>query len=224
MNPAREAFLERVRAAIKAGNQSGTPPLPARGTVGYQGAGPDPAAHFFELLTRAGGQPHPVADDGAAVTHVLELVARHRAQKILLGGGPVLDRLKLFPRLRDAGCDVVRADKLDEDRAREPMFAAELGISGVDYLLAETGSLVLLARPGEPRSVSLLPPVHVAVADRSQLVADLFDVFDTHLKPALPKLPSCVTLVTGPSKTGDIELRLVTGVHGPGVVHVVLIG
>ena len=69
--------------------------------------------------------------------------------------------------------------------------------------------------------MSLLPPVHIAVADRSQLLPDLFDLF-RQLPPE--EMPSCVSLITGPSKTGDIELRLVTGVHGPGEIHVVLIG
>src|SRR2546423_674398 len=78
-------------------------------------------------------------------------------------------------------------------------------------------------RPG-----SRLPPVHIAVAARAQLLPDLFDLFAV-CKPAPPqddepdRLPACLTLITGPSKTGDIELRLVTGVHGPGVVYVILV-
>jgi L-lactate dehydrogenase complex protein LldG len=82
----------------------------------------------------------------------------------------------------------------------------------------------MMVRPKEPRSFSLLPPVHLAVAEQAQLLPDLFDLFD----PAFWErrggtLPSCLSLVTGPSKTGDIELRLVTGVHGPGELHVILV-
>jgi L-lactate dehydrogenase complex protein LldG len=77
----------------------------------------------------------------------------------------------------------------------------------------------------------LLPPIHIAIARRGQLLADVFDLFE-HLSGAAVaqggmtprlRLPACVTLITGPSKTGDIELRLVTGVHGPKEVHLVLI-
>jgi len=82
--------------------------------------------------------------------------------------------------------------------------------------------VVLASKPDEPRSASLLPPVHIALAERSQLLPDLFDLFD--LFSPVSTLPSSLTLITGPSKTGDIELKLVTGVHGPGEIHVVLCG
>jgi L-lactate dehydrogenase complex protein LldG len=82
--------------------------------------------------------------------------------------------------------------------------------------------VILTSRPGQPRALSLLPPVHVAVAERRQILPDLFDLF-TVLGAAVDELPASVTIITGPSKTGDIELRLVTGVHGPGEIHVVLI-
>ena len=112
----------------------------------------------------------------------------------------------------------------DPGPLREAAFAADVGVSGVDYLVAETGSLALFTGPGQPRSLSLLPPVHVAVAERAQLLPDLFDLFEgCELWADRRGLPSCLSLITGPSKTGDIELRLVTGVHGPGEVHVVLI-
>ena len=80
----------------------------------------------------------------------------------------------------------------------------------------------MLTRPEQPRSLSLLPPVHIAVARREQIVADLFDWFDDQQRD-IHKLPACVSIITGPSKTGDIELKLVTGVHGPGEVHVILL-
>ena len=100
------------------------------------------------------------------------------------------------------------------------MKQREIRIATGPVRIAETGSVAVRARPEEPRSLSLLPPVHVVVADRSQLVPDLFDLFAAL---ASAGLPSGLALITGPSKTGDIELRLVTGVHGPGEVHVVLI-
>lgn len=220
MTSARDTFLQRVRQAVAEGNRAGgTPALPRRGDLGYQGAGPDPVARFVQELLAAGGQAHLVADHATATTTVVELVRAKAARRVLLGRGRKLDALPLAEALRAAGVEVTHIEELPPGDCREPLFAADVGISEPAYLIAETGSLAVATRTDEPRSLSLLPPVHIAVASHAHLLADLFDLFA--LYPA--GLPSCLTLITGPSKTGDIELRLVTGVHGPGEVHVVLL-
>jgi L-lactate dehydrogenase complex protein LldG len=215
----RDRYLAAVRKAVAAGNRAGgATPLPQRDGVGYQGAGGDPVGRFSAELAAAGGVCRVVADRSAAVAAVLGIVRDKAAQRVLVGTGPVIDPLDLPRQLREAGVEVSAADA-----GREESFAADVGVTGVDYLVAETGTIVLLTRPGQPRSVSLLPPVHVAVAERGQLVPDLFDLFEGPAALGRDGLPACVSLITGPSKTGDIELRLVTGVHGPGEVYVVLI-
>jgi L-lactate utilization protein LutC len=223
MNTARDQFLQRVRQAVGDGNRAGgAPPLPSRGGVGYQGAGADPVARFRDESVAAGGFAHVVADPSAAADAVMGLLRERSVRRVLLGSGAVLDALDLPGRLRTAGVETIDVSSPPEG-GRKTFFAAEAGVSGVDYLVAETGSIALFSRPDQPRSLSLLPPVHVAVADRRQLLPDLFDLFEERLWAEGQGLPSCLSLITGPSKTGDIELRLVTGVHGPGEVHVVLI-
>src|SRR5262245_21506477 len=102
MNPSRETFLARVRQAVAEGNRAGdAAPLPERGTLGYQGAGPDPVERFCGELTAAGGHPHRVADRAAAVRQVLELVRDSTARRILLGHGRFVDSLNLQDRLHD---------------------------------------------------------------------------------------------------------------------------
>lgn len=219
----RQEFLDRVRAAVQAGNRPGAAaPIPERGRTGYQGAGADPLARFMEEFRAAGGQPYPVADAGAAAAQVLHLLRERSAKKVLLGRGRLLDRLDLPESLRAAGIEVARGDA---ETTRDTLFAADVGITEADYLVGETGSVIQLARPEAPRSLSLLPPVHIVVADRGHILPDLFDLFAALGANGndLPSLPSCVTIITGPSKTGDIELKLVTGVHGPGEVHAVLV-
>jgi L-lactate utilization protein LutC len=229
MSSPREIFLERVHQALQQGNRPGaTADIPPRGTVGYQGAGPDPVARFAAELTAAGGTAYPVADRAAAVAAVLKLVGDRSARRALLGHGAFIDTLDLAGALRSANVEVIAPDGLTPAGCKEPFFAADIGITGVDYLIAETGSVALLSRPGEPRSFSLLPPVHVAIAHHAQILPDLFDLFGRFAKKigdssGRPKMPSCLSLITGPSKTGDIELRLVTGVHGPGEIHVIVV-
>jgi L-lactate dehydrogenase complex protein LldG len=222
----RRAFLDRVREAVQAGNRPGSAaPIPERGSIGYQGAGADPLARFMDELRAAGGMPHPVADASAATAQILTLIHEKGAKKVLLGRGRLLDRLDLAPSLRAAGIEVGISDALLPEKTRETFFAADLGITEADYLIAETGSIIQLARPDAPRSLSLLPPIHIVVGDRGHLLPDLFDLFTTlgANGAAAPTLPSCVSIITGPSKTGDIELKLVTGVHGPGEVHAILV-
>jgi L-lactate utilization protein LutC len=225
MTQSRDAFLQQVRQAVQAGNQPGeSAPLPPRGGIGYQGGGSDLAGRFCEELTTAGGQAHLVSDCEQAARCILELVQARAARRVLLGCSRFLDSLNLAERLRAAGMEVVVVDQLSPDSCRESFFAADIGISPVDFLLAETGSVVLMAGPEDPRSLSLLPPVHIAVAERSQLLPDLFDLFESPIWTERGGPSSCLSVITGPSKTGDIELRLVTGVHGPGEIHVVLVG
>jgi L-lactate dehydrogenase complex protein LldG len=87
------------------------------------------------------------------------------------------------------------------------------------YGLADTGSVVLASGPEEPRARSLLPEVHISLLAEDRIVAGLDDLF-----AALGQdLPSALAIVTGPSRSADIEQSLTVGVHGPGEVHVVLL-
>jgi L-lactate dehydrogenase complex protein LldG len=93
------------------------------------------------------------------------------------------------------------------------------GVSEASYGLADTGSVVLAASATEPRARSLLPPVHVSLLREDRVLPGLRELFE-----ALGgELPSALAIVTGPSRSADIEQQLVVGVHGPGEVHVVLL-
>jgi L-lactate dehydrogenase complex protein LldG len=93
------------------------------------------------------------------------------------------------------------------------------GVSHALYGLADTGSVVLAASPEEPRARSLLPSVHVSLLHEDRILPGLEGLF-----AALGSdLPSALAIVTGPSRSADIENRLTVGVHGPGEVHVVLL-
>ena len=105
--------------------------------------------------------------------------------------------------------------------SREGIAATEVGITSADYALADTGSLVFFSESKESRLLSLLPPCHIAVIESAKIVASLDDVF--RLRPLPAEGSSAMVVITGPSRTADIEMRLVRGVHGPGEIHVIII-
>jgi len=104
---------------------------------------------------------------------------------------------------------------------RERCATYDIGITSASFALAETGTLVMLSSAEEPRLVSLLPPVHIAVVPTSKLLTGLDELLTLLPDPA--GHTSGMAFITGPSRTADIEQFLVRGVHGPGEIHVVLV-
>jgi len=114
----------------------------------------------------------------------------------------------------------VRSGITDRDQLRDACAAADIGITSADYALADTGTLVMLASPHETRLISLLPPQHIAVVPRGRILTGLDELFSILPNPA--EQTSSMVLITGPSRTADIEQILVRGVHGPGHITVVV--
>lgn len=100
------------------------------------------------------------------------------------------------------------------------VFSFDIGISGAQAGIAETGTLLLDSSRERHRLVSLVPPVHIAILDASQIVSSLGEALSL-MRQDEPVSP-IVTLVTGPSRTADIELTLAIGVHGPQELYVVI--
>lgn len=113
---------------------------------------------------------------------------------------------------------------LAEDRpATADVERADVGITRCDALIAQTGSILLTARSAGGRALSVLPPHHVVIARESQLLPDLPAAFELLNKTYGDAYPSLITLITGPSRTGDIERILVLGAHGPRTLTIILL-
>jgi L-lactate utilization protein LutC len=223
----RAAFLERVRQATAAGRAyriyAGDEP---REPVGYCGAGPDIVARMAVEVDAVGGHAHVVETWAAARAIVLDLCQQQQARAALCWRDETLERLGLDALLAEARIerlDVETLAALPPEERRTQAEAAMIGITGASFAIAETGTLAMLSAPGRERLASLLPPLHVAIVAAEQVLPDLFDLFDKLREAGHDALPSNLTLITGPSKTGDIELTLTTGVHGPGEWHVVVV-
>lgn len=120
----------------------------------------------------------------------------------------------------------VSITKLEVSRStvKTDLEKVSAGITGCDALIAQTGSVLLTAKSGGGRALSVLPGHHVVVATSSQLVPDLPAAFELLERKYAPNFPSFTTFITGPSRTGDIERVLVLGAHGPRKLTVILIG
>lgn len=149
------------------------------------------------------------------VVHSADAVRERLAS--LVGSQPVLawdhDQLPY-----DAGRVVANAATGRSPRAVQA--AAAVGVTGADAAISETGSLALFSGPGRSRAVSLLPPWHIAIVRRDDICQTMGEFFERH-RTRVEEAAGCV-IITGPSRTADIELTLTLGIHGPGRVTVIV--
>ena len=141
---------------------------------------------------------------------------------------PLIENLNLPTALSEQDVDVFFTDlkNPDEEILRRQIIDSYIGITAADFGMADTATLVMRTRAGQARSVSLVPAIHIAVIELNQIIADLKELYAL-LKwdPQAKKegLTNCMTFISGPSKTADIEATMVHGAHGPREVHVFVI-
>jgi L-lactate dehydrogenase complex protein LldG len=140
------------------------------------------------------------------------LVADQNIRKATAWETPHLRQLGIAEILNSLGVDLV-----SPNASKHEMALCDLGITEADYLLPETGTLVLRSSAEKPRAVSLLPRVHLAIVRPEMLRADMHQVF------AEAKDSPYLVFITGPSRTADIELTVTLGVHGPKSLYVWMI-
>ena len=153
---------------------------------------------------------------------VLEGILKdHQVKSAVCWEHPLLEKLRVKPLLRGAGVELM--DFTEPLGFVQKAAGVDLGITAAECAIVESGALMVRASEGWPRAASLLPPVHVAVLTASQRirsVGELVPIWREWLS-SQGLLPSAIHLITGPSRTADIELTLVLGAHGPKVLHVV---
>jgi L-lactate utilization protein LutC len=219
----RDSFIARVRQAAEQGRQYRVHLQELPADVGYVGVGEDLVQRFVEEVTAVGGQAFVVDSVESARSQLLELLSETKVTSAVCWRHEVLDRIGLGSLLSEMNVQALEYEvlaALPEDERRARLLKVDVGVTSCEAAIAETGSLMMCSGPGRERLASLIAPVHIAIVERRQIVPDLIDAFQLLTTNALP---SNVTFITGPSKTGDIELQLTTGVHGPGVWQVIVI-
>ena len=224
--------LERMRAAVASRTATGlfpSAPVEHPGALERGDAPRDPrhlVDTFCERLEALGGSPHVFPTTSAAADHVLALSKR-------LGGAAAFVAWEDGEPLVAAASAALRADgwrQVSQVLGAPPegrqaqvhdIAGCQVGITGAEAALAATGSVVLRTGPGRGRLASLLPPVHVVLVEAARLAWSLAEFLRAQ---ADSDRSSNLVIVTGPSRTADIEMTLSRGVHGPREIHVLLVG
>jgi L-lactate dehydrogenase complex protein LldG len=239
--PGREQMLERIRKALgrpddRLGAKTEGLSQPLEDLAGVM-----PAIAPEDLLSKFEAELGNVAGSSCRVTNLRELddalrtiLAASQATAVVVSRNPLLEQLGVPERLRAWGKPVavwpeVGSAPADDTNSRQfarACFDATVGITGVDFALAETGTLVVSSVTEGSQLASLAPPVHVALYRRNQLIGSLEEVLEKLPVPRNPDEPALgrsVVFITGTSRTADIEQILIRGVHGPREVHAILI-
>ena len=175
----------------------------------------------------------PCEDTGSVTAAITKLVRERDPEwgdpkSVAAWQHPLIQSLNLPDALSEQGVPVFFADLQTTGKKdlRERIMASNIGITSADFCMADSATLVMRTRPGQARTVSLLPSIHVAVIKFNQIIADLKELYALlkwDAQESKEGLTNCMTFISGPSKTADIEATMVHGAHGPREVHLFVI-
>ena len=231
MTSSRDTVLRRVRQAL---GKTGTDPVAQAEAQAYLDAharGPAPAFdadRILRFIRRAGDMESTVARIShrdeipaavAAYLDTLALAPALAAQPISQLSSQNPHRGVCWPEFADldwarAGLSVEARPTVGDDR---------LGITGVFCAIAETGTLVVVSGADTPTATTLLPDTHVAIVSANRIVDTMEDAFAL-VRKERGSIPRAINMISGPSRTGDIEQTIVLGAHGPFRVHILVVG
>ena len=223
----RDDILNRLRAA--ANPFPAAPPRPKRYLTVAPVPDESPAGllkQFQFELDRLMGKAYVVDGDAGARACVLEQLQQRNTQHLLAWDFAHIPVAGLEQAVREAGIQITHPATHDEFRSETIAYIqdAGVGLTGADAAIAATGTLVFTTGPGKGRIPTVLAPVHLAVIEARQIVPRLENWVARQRKAGLEDIRRAanVCFVSGPSRTGDIEMELILGVHGPREVLVVI--
>ena len=209
---ARREILDAIRENLRPRGIAPGSAEPVQSTADPGPMARGSTARFTERLAAVGAHCTVVSGEAEAAGALAGILSGAGAQRVAGSDAPLVQRL-----LRPLG------DRLEiaagESLSRDELFACEVGVTTAQWGIAETGTLVLESARERSRLLSLVPPIHVAVLSTRCICESLGDALARVRQGA----SHAITFITGPSRTSDIELTLVVGVHGPQTVHVLLL-
>lgn len=205
-------ILENIRRSL--GRTEQTPPglRPAIFESRHAGSADSEIEHFLDEIKKLSGVGQKLSH--AEIKSALKtLVVEQNIRKATMWNTPYIEQLNIAGHLQSLGVDLISSNSDKYEIAQ-----CDLGITEADFILPETGTLVLRSSAEKPRAVSLTPRVHLAILRPEMLRADMHQVF------AEAKDSHYLVFITGPSRTADIELTVTLGVHGPKNLFVWMVG
>ncbi|WP_120512515.1 LutC/YkgG family protein [Photobacterium salinisoli] len=217
MSQARQAILARLRAADVHTDHQGSPDSEPVYTPWQAANDAQRTARFCEQLTGNHAEIYRCTSGG--LTDQLRQILKHAGARKTAAGTAGDYRNNIEEATRDIS--LVPFDKPIEDWKASLFADIDAGITHVHAAIADTGTLVLRPDETEPRTLSLVPPCHIAIVNHSSLTDNFAALMDTqHWQQGLP---TNVVLISGPSKTADIQQTLAYGAHGPRRLIVILL-
>lgn len=176
---------------------------------------------FISNFQAVGGDAVHVATMEEAGRYIQETVLALQAKRLVRQDQPQLDSLQLEQKLPDV--EMTTWGTMASEELMRKAAEAEIGIAIADYAVSATGSLVLMSSAAQGRTVSLLPAAFIAIIPVSTLKTRLGEVMQEIRNNYSGDMPAGIHFVSGPSRSADIENDLTIGVHGPGIVHAILV-
>ncbi len=177
---------------------------------------------FLEEVRKISGNADFVDSENGIKDFILRFVEERGFQFFTVWDSDLLRSLNIRNTLESRGLQYASPDDKHE------MAKADIGITEADFGIANSGTIVLLANERQPRTVSLIPSIHIAILKSDKIVGNINDLF-AHITnlfvgvESVDNITSCMTFITGPSRTADIELNLTLGVHGPKEIYVLVL-
>jgi len=231
----RGPFMRRLRRAL--GHDVDQTPMPAQGPPARDEAlvrqcGPGDSGLVQRWIGRAQGNSMMVQQVGATAAEIHAALdvcfAPHTIGRAILNMGNAEDLGGRFGIAQYLAGRKVETVKWGTPGCREAAFTCDAAITDCRAGLADAGSLLVWTEAGEEggfgRSSTLVVPVHVVLLPASRILPDMVDGLALARRENPGQLPSNIVVINGPSKTADIEMNLITGVHGPKFLHVIVIG
>lgn len=208
---ARDEIFAAVRGALGRDRSAPPPPAPSPWTSASEPPGDAIVQRFVENIAALGATALVVGSTAEAREAAAAWIGDRSA---IISEAPVLKEIGLS--------DLPAVQRAPGDAAdlKDACVRAQVGVTSCAYALAETGSLVQLSSDDEPRMISLLPPAHLAILPKERVLFGMDELLGRIPNPAAAS--SSMVLITGPSRTADIEQILVKGVHGPAELAVIL--